>query len=445
MPNQFTENLFFDEERDPYMVGNPFSQAEAVGAIQQQQAQPFGDPFTPQQAVQQVAPQSFAPGMPAGMGGNPTLPPGTTGINPAASLPGQAPQQPQQPGQSRLGTFLNSPGMSMANQALNNIDAMRRGRSPTVSPTQAYQQTVQRQALLRLREKQAEEEKAYREAMIEQKKDANRIAIAKAGMPSAYQEKVNGYMTSLGLDPRDPASMQDSRISEFLSKSGINIDLGKTETNAWAENQLSRSVDSYNTIMDKAAEADDTIGRFDQLKRLNVNMPKGGGLGEAWVDVSRNLQGLGIDIPGFNKNTTPYELFKAIATENQFKRTQMLKGAISEKEIGLAGMMDAGLANSQQGRYFILEFRRAEAMKHQQIATAVDDWMANTGAEHFNEREFRKSDEFKSVSERPFATPELLHHAKRVNPDGMKDFKKIGGVWYTEDPETGEAVPVFQE
>lgn len=46
-----------------------------------------------------------------------------------------------------LRRFLTSPGMAMAGSALNNMSAMRRGMAPQISPIQAYQDTVLRNAL----------------------------------------------------------------------------------------------------------------------------------------------------------------------------------------------------------------------------------------------------------------------------------------------------------
>jgi hypothetical protein len=79
-------------------------------------------------------------------------------MNPAVS-PAAMPRS----GGFNLNSFLNSPGLAMANQAVNNISALRRNQVPQMTPTQAYQRSLMANEELLLRkdqERRAKEQQA---------------------------------------------------------------------------------------------------------------------------------------------------------------------------------------------------------------------------------------------------------------------------------------------
>ena len=65
---------------------------------------------------------------------------------------GMRPIQAGMPNQSPFAQAMNSPGMAMAGQAMNNMSALRRGRTPAQTPVQAYQSAVANQSNQRMRE-----------------------------------------------------------------------------------------------------------------------------------------------------------------------------------------------------------------------------------------------------------------------------------------------------
>jgi hypothetical protein len=427
-----------------FQLRSPFEEAfedekvlEAIAQAEQQQPQ-FGSPAPMAPQMPQYGALSAAP-----QGNMPAL------MQPPQQ-PAQPPQQPGSPMQQNLRQWLNSPGMAMAYTALDNISAGQPNGVRTANPIAAYQQAQNTNDVLLMRKQKVLDEKAYYKAQLEQQKIANQLALYKQMNPkaSAFSEKMDAYRQSIGLGD-DPNYMSDPRMSKWIedsTTSGTSVDIqmpgGPEEKNAWEQNRLQRSITDYNSLLDNAKSADTKINRYRQLQYLNKDIGEGGPLGGAVLATKKTLEGLGIDMPFINENTTAAQLYEAIATENQFERTQMLKGAISEKEIGLAGMMDGSLANTQPGREFILQYRIAEERKSQQIADAAQDYMERTGSQFYSEREFRNSPEFRRVQERPFATPEMLSVAKEANPTAMKDYKLVGGTWYTKGKD-GEAVPVF--
>ena len=177
---------------------------------------------------------------------------------------------------------------------------------------------------------------------------------------------------------------------------------------------------------------------------LNQQIEAGGPLGPLITDVKSMLGSLGVDLPGIDENTTAEQVFSALATQNQFERTAMLKGAISEKELKLAGLMDSSLSNTASGREFILEYRMAEAMRAQQLAEAARVFASRrqSEGEQYREQEFRKSDEYAAVKSKPFITRRMLEIAREKNESGFPEYKLgADGTWYTSDDD-GNAVPV---
>lgn len=120
---------------------------------------------------------------------------------------------------------LASPKGAAWGQALNNISRMNMGGMPQQDPISAYQQTVQQNALMNQRRQQFAHQQQMADWQKEYQSGSLAAQMAKAGKPSAGREKLNMYMTSIGLDPQDPTAMTDPRVSDFLSSSGINIDV----------------------------------------------------------------------------------------------------------------------------------------------------------------------------------------------------------------------------
>ena len=260
----FTRNLFFDEDTDPYMV-DPYGMSEDEALDSFRQMTTGRDRWNDAQAspvysADQTAPFQNEFGRQAAQlqGGGPMSPmTATPPINPAMPAPGhpgQAPQQaPQQGG--GLHAFLNSPGAAMANQGINNMMAMRRGRTPTVSPTDAYQQAVQRQAVMAQRDKAQERQERFDERAAE-KHDATMNpswqfeALQEAGHipaemsyaeflqlskvpknPSAYAEKASGLAASYGFGSVQEAlaSGNEQFLTQFrdlTGSGGITINTG---------------------------------------------------------------------------------------------------------------------------------------------------------------------------------------------------------------------------
>ena len=143
----YNSGLFFNE-RNPFALAR-LDEANLMEGLLRDQNQPF----TQQQAQQMIAPN--APGTVMGMPGAPTLPPGAPQAQ-GQPMPPPAPQGPPQPQGGGLNAFLGSPGMAMASAALSNLgNSAPNSRGRQVDPVQAYQQAVQRRALLKQQEQMA--------------------------------------------------------------------------------------------------------------------------------------------------------------------------------------------------------------------------------------------------------------------------------------------------
>ena len=164
----FNSGLFFNEQNNPFALSR-LEEATLLEDLQREREQPF----TQQQAQQAVAPNMASPVM--GMPGPPGLPPGAP-----MGMPGPRPQMPPQaqpaPQGGGLDTFLGSPGFAMASAALSNLgNSAPNSRGAQVDPVQAYQQAVQRRALL----KQQEQMGALREAQEKRLQGAEKRAAEK--------------------------------------------------------------------------------------------------------------------------------------------------------------------------------------------------------------------------------------------------------------------------
>ena len=95
-------------------------------------------------------------------------------------------QRPMQQQASGVNAFLNSPGMAMAAQGLNNMSALRRGGVPRQTPVGAYQQAANRNDILLQRKEalqnqklQMEQMREYRNMQMQQSKSQEERAAEK--------------------------------------------------------------------------------------------------------------------------------------------------------------------------------------------------------------------------------------------------------------------------
>jgi len=119
----------------------------------------------------------------------------------AAPTPQQVPQQ-QGGDPSRLGRFLGSPGMAMADQAMNNMYAMRRGQAPSGSAVQVYQRAVAQRAAQTQRDR------------VEERAAAQESRAAGRGEREANPEWKYEHLRDNGLLP-DKMTYQEFLVSEF--------------------------------------------------------------------------------------------------------------------------------------------------------------------------------------------------------------------------------------
>lgn len=139
---------------------------------------------------------------------------------PMMGNPMQAQQGPQWA--QKLNSFLNSPGWAMANQAIQNRGARRRGEPVTQTPVMAAQRHANaNEALMLRRARILDERERAKQAMA-----LRMLQMSQPGKPSALEQRLGFLRTSLGLDD-DENWMQDDRVRDFLTSTGsdINVDV----------------------------------------------------------------------------------------------------------------------------------------------------------------------------------------------------------------------------
>lgn len=344
----------------------------------------------------------------------------------------------------------NDPWLAMAMQGIQNLGNMRMRQPVQTSPLQAYQQTVLLNA--RLNQQKQQEQRAQQSAQTADL--VARAQLAKAlqpQRPSAFAEKLGVTLQSMGMDPNnyDPSILQTDDFadawSQFQGSPQVAIDMGQETEDKWQEAILTRNIDNWNTMKDDAARARTREQRLNTMLQYSNLFEGGGEIGDLQQWARNNLSALGYDVaPDANAR----QLFDALATQNQFERTALLKGSISEKELGLAGLMDSTSTNTREGREYILNYRLAEARRAQQIDDAAEAWMERTG-QRYDERAFMNSPEYKQLAQVPMVTPRLLELGSLNHPDAFSDYVKHpdSGEWYliTETPDGQDLVPVFPE
>lgn len=335
--------------------------------------------------------------------------------------------QPQQ--QTLAQSMANSPGWAQAAQAIQNIGNLRAGRPVQKSAVQAYQEHIdakQRRLALEEQRKRQEEE-------LELRRMATQIQMMNALKPqkqSAFGEKRDAALSAMGLDPKDYdarvlASPEFQTLFESFG-SGPLVDMGTQTEDAWEQNTLSRNIETYNQMKDDASRARGREERLNTMLTYSQLFEGGGDIGNLQQWAVENLSALGFDVA---PQASARQLFDALATQNQFERTQLLKGSISEKELGLAGLMDSTSRNTREGREYILNYRIAEARRGQQLEDAAEAWMERTG-QRYDERAFMRSPEYKSLRDTPMVTARLVELGQLNHPEAFKN--------YVKNPDTGE-------
>jgi len=160
---------------------------------------------TPEQLLQN--PSGLPPAQPQGAPAPGALPPG--GMPPPGGMvPPAAPMQQQ----GGIGGFLGSPGMAMAGSALQNLGEMTSYRQPRLDPIQAYQQTVNRQAVLAQRDRAQNMQQARDDRQAELHPLTVQAMEQKLDPGSSYKELVKSGLI-------DPTEMS---YPEYMTMSGNN-------------------------------------------------------------------------------------------------------------------------------------------------------------------------------------------------------------------------------
>jgi hypothetical protein len=349
---------------------------------------------------------------------------------------------------------------------MNNISALRRNQVPQMNPVQAYQrslmaneQLLQQKQQQQRREEWLQKEQAWREQQAGAAEDRfNRtygiqLFNAMKTDPSAAMEKANLLASTFGYENADSA-MNDPKyveaLQQQLTSGGVNVNLGQEGT-SWEDALVKRSISDYSTLMDAASSSGESMNRLRTMAALNEQIDSGGTLGGAVDSVKANLEGLGIDLPGINETTTPRQLYEALATQNTFERTRLLKGAISERELDLAGRIDGSLANTQPGRRAILQYRLMEQQRIADLGEAAEAYRVRAEGEgkNYRESDFRKSPEYQRLRNMPFMTRDLFEALRDTNESDQGkrkfgDYIMVNGQWWMRNPEDpdGDVIPV---
>ncbi len=373
----------------------------------------------------------------------------TPPFNPNAPAPGApparapAPALAQQP-MSRAARLANNPAWAMMNQATSNLSNIMRGQPVTQSPAQAYQAHVaaKQKRLAQEEEMRRAQRKLDIDDMVARAQLLRAMRPDKPRSPSAFEQKRDAALSALGYDPAnyDPKLLATPEFQKVFESfgSGPLVDMGQQQEDAWEKNTLERNIKAYNQMSDDASRARNREQRLQTMLTYSDLFTGGGEVGQLTNWARTNLEALGFDVA---PDASAQQLFDAMATQNQFERTALLKGAISEMELGLAGLMDSTSRNTREGREYILNYRIAEARRAQQIEQAAQAWMERTG-QRYDERKFMNSEEYKAIRNQPMVTERLIELGKMNHPDAFENYVKSpeDGKWYliVPDPAGGE-------